>query len=150
MSVQYSPEYRIRPQSGYLDRLINETGGTLIDTPEDVYRGKMKDIFGVVNLTPVLLITALILFMLDIALRRLNLPLAALEEKLSVLKIKPKHHSKKPIKAKGPVYMADDTIKLWPETEEKPDKKEKTEEKGKVVSDNLDTSALLKKKKSRV
>ncbi len=150
MSVQYSPEYRIRPQSGYLDRLINETGGTLIDTPEDVYRGKMKDIFGVVNLTPVLLITALILFMLDIALRRLNLPLAALEEKLSVLKIKPKHQSKKPIKAKGPVYMADDTIKLWPETEEKPDKKEKTEEKGKVVSDNLDTSALLKKKKSRV
>ena len=150
MSVQYSPEYRIRPQSGYLDRLINETGGTLIDTPEDVYRGKMKDIFGVVNLTPVLLITALILFMLDIALRRLNLPLAALEEKLSVLKIKPKHHSKKPIKAKGPVYMADDTIKLWPETEEKPDKKEKTEEKRKIVSDNLDTSALLKKKKSRV
>lgn len=149
ISVQYSPEYSIRPQSGYLDRLIKEAGGTVINAPEDVYKGKTKDIFGSVDLTPALLILALVLFIFDIALRRLNLPLAAMEERLSVLRAKLVPQSEKPAKAKGLIYTASETVKPQPKTEEKPEEKAREEKREKPGSDKLDTSSLLKKKKNR-
>jgi hypothetical protein len=86
ISVQYSPEYRIQPERGYLDRLIKEAEGTLINTPEDIYKGEMKDIFGTVDLTPVLIILALILFLLCYCLKKAEPALAAVEGKLSAVK----------------------------------------------------------------
>jgi hypothetical protein len=151
ISVQYSPEYRIQPPSGYLDRLIKEAGGTLINTPEDVYKGKIKDIFGAIDLTPTLLILALILFMLDIALRRLNLPLAILEEKLSAIRAKLLPSGKKSTKLKRPlktmsevVKPAENKVRLQAEAGEELEPKAKEPK-----AENLDTSALLKKKKNR-
>jgi Mg-chelatase subunit ChlD len=147
ISVQYSPEYRIQPQSGYLDRLIKEAGGMLINTPEDVYKGEIKDIFGAVDLTPTLLIAALILFMLDIALRRLNLPLAAVEEKLLAARAKLIPKGQKSVKIKRQFNTVDEIpkpvekkIQPQPEIEAKPEK---------AKTENLDTSALLKKKRGR-
>ncbi|MHB1392869.1 MAG: VWA domain-containing protein [Clostridia bacterium] len=155
ISVQYSPEYRIQPPSGYLDRLIKEAGGTFINVPEDVYKGKIKDIYGAIDLTPTLLILALILFMLDIALRRLNLPLAVLEEKLAALRAKLLPKAKKHVKAKRSqntmgeaVKSAENKVQSQPK-EEKPETKAKASNVEKPKVENLDTSALLKKKKSR-
>ncbi|MDD3706136.1 MAG: VWA domain-containing protein [Clostridiaceae bacterium] len=152
MSVQYSPEYRIQAESGYLDRLIKETGGTLINTPEDVYKGEIKDIFGAVDLTPTLLILALILFMLDIALRRLNLPLATVEEKLSAAKAKLMPKGQKSAKVKRQVEavkLAESKVQSKPEAEGKPEAKAKEAKPEKTKAENLDTSALLKKKRNR-
>ncbi|KUO69599.1 MAG: hypothetical protein APF77_08905 [Clostridia bacterium BRH_c25] len=157
VSVQYSPEYRIRPAAGYLDRLVKEAGGTLINTPEEVYKGETKDIFGATDLTPMLIILALILFMLDIALRRLNLPLAALEDKLSVIKAKLMPQRKKPVKVKSPLNTvraagkpAESKVQPQPEAVEKKDTKAKESKREKPKDESLDTSALLKKKKNRL
>lgn len=156
ISVQYSPEYKIQPDSGYLDRLIKEAGGTLINTPEDVYKGKIKDIFGAVDLTPVLLIMALVLFMFDIALRRLNLPLAAFEEKLSAVKTRFVPQFKKPVKKKGSLTgmgeaakPTENKVQSQSKAEVRPEVKVKEPKQEKPKAENLDTSALLKKKKNR-
>lgn len=156
ISVQYSPEYRIQPERSYLDRLIKETGGAVIRSPEDVYKGEIKDIFGTVDLTPTLLILALILYMLDIALRRLNLPLAAVEEKLSAARARLVPQVKKPSKIKRPLNTVGEVPKATrnnvltqPESEDKPEKKAKESKTEKLKSESLDTSLLLKKKKNR-
>jgi Mg-chelatase subunit ChlD len=154
ISVQYSPEYRIQPEAGYLDRLVKETGGMYINTPEEVYKGKLKDIFGTMDLTPALLILALFLFMLDIAVRRLNLPLAAVEEKLSELRTKLIPKGNKPAKAKlntmadvvKPVVIS---VHSQTEAEKKPEEKTKELKPEKPKAESLDTSLLLKKKKKR-
>lgn len=155
ISVQYSPEYSIESPAGYLDRLIKEAGGILINSPEEVYKGKIEDIFGAIDLTSTLLIAALILFMLDIALRRLNLPLAVLEEKLSTLSAKLRIQGKKankPTRLQGTISESAKPV----ENQAKPQQKaEAKPEKPKDVSsavgstENLDTSSLLKKKKNR-
>jgi Mg-chelatase subunit ChlD len=155
ISVQYSPEYRIQPTSGYLDRLIKEAGGTLINAPEDVYKGKIKDIFGAIDLTPTLLILALILFMLDIAIRRLNLPLSVLEEKFSSVRAKLVSKGEKSVKVKKPPMTVNEAVKPIENIVRTQHKEEKTEKKLKVKkiekpkTEGLDTSGLLKKKKNR-
>ena len=73
-ALQYSPEYKIRPKSNNMDLLVNETGAQYINSPEQVYLGEIEDIKGRTDITNILLILALVLFVLDIALRRLNIP----------------------------------------------------------------------------
>ncbi|HYE82572.1 MAG TPA: VWA domain-containing protein [Clostridia bacterium] len=157
ISVQYSPEYRLQPASGYLDRLVKEAGGIFISTPEEVYKGELKDIFGAVDLTPSLIILALILFMLDIALRRLNLPLAVLEDKLNWLRSKFGTNWKESAVSKKKVMLKQE-ITVQQETRSESISSaagKKSEAKGldnkveKPKAENLDTSALLKKKKNR-
>ena len=147
VSIQYSPEYRLDQKKDNVERLAKETGAVYIEKPEDVYKGKMEDIFGVVDITPFLLILAIIIFLMDIALRRLNLPLNKVEDKLVQLKarympkkkksvmytIKPKEE-KKPEPINPPVQQE---VAEAPKTEVKP------------KAENLDTSALLNKKKNR-
>jgi len=116
----------------------------------------MKDIFGTVDLTPTLLILALILYMLDIALRRLNLPLAAVEEKLSAAKAKLIPQIKRPAKVKGPnnsmgeaPKAVEKKVHMPSQAEGKPEAKETGAKPEKPKTENLDTSTLLKKKKRR-
>lgn len=156
LSVQYSPEYRIQPDKGYLDRLVKEAAGVYVEKPEDVYKGDMKDIFGVRDLTQVLLILALILFMFDIALRRLNLPLTWLEDKILWLKSKFGVLWKKSAKVKkslaktqGLPEKKDTVVEKQLTAEEKPDTKKSEKKSEKPKTENLDTSALLKKKRNR-
>lgn len=143
LAVQYSPEYKLQPEAGYLERLVREAGGTYINKPEEVYKGKLKDIYGSTDLTPALLIAALLLFMLDIAARRLNLPLAAIIEKASVLRARLFPERAKPVKVKKVQFQGNEPKAQKPEAREAEVKKVKTE------AENLDTSALLKKKKNR-
>lgn len=157
LSVQYSPEYRIQPESGYIDRLLKEASGVFIEKPEDVYKGNIKDIFGIIDLTPALLILALVLFMLDIAFRRLNLPLEWLEQRLDWVKGKLKTTTGKPLKArKGLVAKQETVVRKETESEakvqtegKKPDVKMPERKTEKKNPESLDTSALLKKKKNR-
>jgi hypothetical protein len=154
ISIQYSPEYRLDQKNDNVARLAKEAGAIYIEKPEDVYKGKIKDIFGVVDITPFLLILALLVFLADIALRRLNLPLNKLEEKLVALKSRLIPEKKKPamltMKPKReikhePMKAAEPAAQI----EQPKVKPEKPKEKQAPKSESLDTSALLKKKKSR-
>jgi uncharacterized membrane protein len=147
LSVQYSPEYRLDPKSDNVERLVKEAGGIYIEKPQDVYKGKLEDIWGVVEMTPFLLILAILLFLTDIALRRLNLPLDKLEEQLSKLKVRLAVKKKKPgmhtIKPKAEKTQEAEKQNPSQEAKIKPKQKEKPKE------ESLDTSALLNKKKNR-
>jgi Mg-chelatase subunit ChlD len=147
VSIQYSPEYRLDQKNDNIERLVNETGAIYLEKPEDVYKGKMEDIYGIEDITPFLLIMALLIFLIDIALRRLNLPLNKVEERLTGLKAKyfikkkkPAMHTIKPKEEKVPEVATQpkqQKIKETPMPKQKP------------KAENLDTSALLKKKKNR-
>ncbi len=155
LSVQYSPEYRLDPKSDNVERLVKEAGGIYIQKPEDVYKGKLEDIWGVVDITPFLLILAILLFLIDIALRRLNLPLDKLEEQLGRLKArfavkkkKPVMHTIKP-KAEKPQVPEGPAAKQAAKEDTSGHVKAKPKQKEKPKEESLDTSALLNKKKNR-
>ena len=88
-AVQYSPEYRIN-NSDNIEKLVAEVGGKIIKEPKEVFAGEIQNKRGQRDLTPYLIALFLILYMLDIALRRLNLNTgklkAALEKAGSSLK----------------------------------------------------------------
>lgn len=164
LAVQYSAEYKLNQTSSTLDALINETGGTYINSPEEVFTGKLKDISAKLDLTPLFLVLAIILFMLDIAVRRLNIPFEKVNlffgfvkrkvEKLIKIKLPQNKYKRRP--AYESMISVDDTtdkgeIKAKEKLEKKvvaeqkqPEIKQKNLEKTK--EDTLDTSALLKRK----
>ena len=85
-AVQYSPEYRIN-NSSILEKLVFEVGGKIISEPKEVFYGDIQYERGQKDLTAYLLSLFLILFMIDIAMRRLNLSankLIAVFEKISL------------------------------------------------------------------
>jgi len=75
LSVTYSPEYDIRLKSSedFLRRLVEETGGRILEKPEEVFRDDLEPVWAQTELSPYLLPLALVLFALDIAIRRLRI-----------------------------------------------------------------------------
>lgn len=162
LALQYSPEYRIASEKSSLDNLVKEAGGSYISSASEAFKGSPKHIPGKIDLTPYLLALALILFVLDIALRRLNIPLHKLQrfmerisDKLTSLRRYKKKNAKIKIDKKQLRSEVQENLKANSEkveknkelkpkikiSEEKPD-----EEKEESI---LDTSALLKKKQKR-
>lgn len=156
LSVPYSPEYAIEAKTEKLDRLVNEAGGKFIKDPKEVYEGPIADVTGRRDLTSVLLLFALLLFLADIAIRRLNLPLEKLSRLFSkvskIIKIERKG-SKAEVSEKSADIekKADSLIEKQSQVEkgEKEIKAEVKKETKKEISETLDTSALLKRKKKR-
>lgn len=72
-ALQYSDEYKFNTNAEKLDVVVKETKGTFINKPEEVFEGKLEREYKKINLTTPLLIISILLFMLDIAYRRLNL-----------------------------------------------------------------------------
>ncbi|MCY6371596.1 VWA domain-containing protein [Clostridium ganghwense] len=148
-NLPYSPEYKMYNENNSLDLLLKESGGIYISTPDEVFKGKIEDVLGKRYLTEILLIIALILFVLDIALRRLNLPFERIEEKLSKIK---KYH----VKDKKKIVKSDDKkvkvhenndINKHHTDESKVNKKVREKGKEQSQKEMLDTTALLKNKK---
>ncbi|MBC8060413.1 MAG: VWA domain-containing protein [Clostridiaceae bacterium] len=81
-AVQYSPEYKINISSTNLDKLITYIGGKNIKAPNEVFGNELIHKKGQRNITIFLLSLALILFMFDIALRRLNISMYKLKSML--------------------------------------------------------------------
>lgn len=76
ISIPYSPEYRIPEDdaSSFIDRLLYESGGRLVQNPADVFSGELAPVVGIIDITPILIALLIIIFFLEIALRRLNIP----------------------------------------------------------------------------
>lgn len=75
LAVNYSPEYDLR-QSGSIDflkEIVAQTGGRIIDNPEEIFREDPEPVWTQTGIWPWLLPIALLLFVLDIAMRRLNI-----------------------------------------------------------------------------
>ena len=152
-ALQYSPEYKINNNSSSFDKFITFIGGKNITNPKEVFVKSMTNKSGHRDITTFLTSLALILFMLDIALRRLNFSLNKLRgtfskintsvvafAELSVNKIRKRYK-----KEKGTYYetLKDEDVPV--EKVIKEDKEEVSEEKNSI--DPLDTSQLLKNKR---
>lgn len=73
--VPYSPEYNLIKTNGkeLLERLIYESGGRIIKNAGEVFSGDTTEIENINDISDFLLMLALVLLIIDIAVRRLNI-----------------------------------------------------------------------------
>jgi len=72
--VPYSPEYRVLGSNeGLLDRLARRTGGRLISDPAQAFVHDLPSVAAPRPLWPALMVTGALLFVLDVAVRRLRI-----------------------------------------------------------------------------
>lgn len=76
LAVSYSPEYDIRDKQGiaFLERFIQNTSGRMLEDPSEVFSYEGESVKKRKDAAPYLMPIMLILFILDIALRRINIP----------------------------------------------------------------------------
>ncbi len=77
-ALQYSKEYRFAEVSNNLDGFVNQTGGRYITEPGEVFDTELEGAVSKRDITQVLLVLAVLLFALDIVVRRLHLDWLAL------------------------------------------------------------------------
>ena len=160
--LPYSPEYDLNRAKDrtFLAKLAQEGGGKLVEKAEDVLKRHPEKVWSETDLTSVFLILAMMLFMIDIAVRRLHIPskkLQAIVVKLQMpAKIKKawtkaRTNETPPIKPAAPGLKKTDPNKTdrsnqvpredKPKT---PDKKDKTKQ-----QQTSHTSKLLEFKRKR-
>ncbi len=71
----YSPEYDIRHTSSrnLSEHIAGKTGGRLLENPEDILLDELEPVWRYHEIWPILLLLALILFIVDIVLRKLGI-----------------------------------------------------------------------------
>lgn len=157
--MQYSPEYKFPENNNLLENMVNETAGKFIKSPNEIFKENLKSVADITSLTPLLLLLTLIIFVLDIAYRKLKLDWTNL-----IRKYLPKFNIKLPEMQKEgssiTIEKVQDINTTWSETEdvlreEPPKLKEKAMQQVKKTknikreSQTLDTTSLLKKKRDR-
>ena len=157
-ALKYSDEYKFNTNSVKLDSLVSETDGSFINKPEEVFEGKLEKEYKKINLTNLLLILALILFLFDIAYRRLNLDFSKYI-KIGIRNKKKKTNEKNFVKKELAVEKevdnarttekSSDSLKGEVKKKEKKSKLKKEKKLEKPKYQTIDTNALLKKKKDR-
>lgn len=163
-ALQYSDEYKFNTNGEKLDVVIKETKGSFINKPEEVFEGKLQREYKKINLTTSLIIISILLFMIDIAYRRLNIDLVRLfkkrKDKVKKEKISKNNNSMKvesktikeqnKLKIKSSTEAEEQNSTKKNEIKDKESKKPKKKlEREALKKDSLDTSALLKKKSDR-
>ena len=163
-AMQYSQEYRYADISGNLDSFVENVSGRYIEKPEEVFDTKLTGSVSRKDLTEWLLLAAILLFVLDVAVRRMRADwLAGIVNgwKRAAGGLKGKSAAGKMTKNsdKTEKNQASDRISDK-KPDRKPDRKQKkavrksdrrSDQTGNDVRDEsvIDTSALLKKKKDR-
>ncbi|WIV11505.1 VWA domain-containing protein [Proteiniborus sp. MB09-C3] len=154
VTSNYSKEYDITATSNRLELLKNKSGGKFITNPSEVFTDDLNRVFGSRELYPIFLSIALLLFIFDIAIRRLNLgniKLRREKDNANVITSKAKVQNIKVIgekagsKKRNTFNKSDLDIMTGLEKKEKQEAKEgKVTEK--TVDQGLDMSRLLKAK----
>ncbi|MBU3206017.1 VWA domain-containing protein [Clostridium algidicarnis] len=167
IAMQYSPEYKFFKDKGALDKLVEETKGTFVKSSDEIFNSSLESVWSRIDLSNILLSMALVLFIIDIAYRRLNLNTKLFKVKGKTGKQYKKskksfkkninNEDKDTIKGKLEKVSNKDFVKsnfnTLDETENnkkdidtnKDNKKQNLSEKSKT----LDTSSLLRKKEER-
>jgi uncharacterized membrane protein len=83
-ALQYSPEYKLKDTSSSIDKVLEAAGAKFISRPDEVFTYDIERKKGQRDLSTILLAAALILFLIDIALRRLNLNLYKIKEFMKI------------------------------------------------------------------
>lgn len=173
-ALQYSDEYKFNTNGEKLEVVIKETKGSFINKPEEVFEGKLQREYKKINLTTPLIIISILLFMLDIAYRRLNIDLVRFfkkrkdkvkkektaknndSAKVEIRDIKENNTSGAKVKEQTNLNIKSSTEAEKQNSTKKEEIKEKEIKKSKKKlekeapkKDSLDTSALLKKKSDR-
>lgn len=83
--MPYSSEYDLLEGSNeaLLQKIAYEGGGRMLDDPAQVFKSELPPVEGKVDPTRVLFIAIFILFIIDVALKRLNLRMDLLKKKLA-------------------------------------------------------------------
>lgn len=72
-AMQYSPEYRFDQTADGLEAFVSQVNGAYITYEDPVFDDKLETVRARTNLAVPFLITALVLFLLDIAVRRMGM-----------------------------------------------------------------------------
>ena len=72
-AMQYSPEYRFDQTADGLEAFVSQVNGAYITYEDPVFDDKLETVRARTNLAVPFLITALVLFLLDIAARRMGM-----------------------------------------------------------------------------
>lgn len=142
-NIQYPSEYDLRKFSHgreLLEKLTAQTGGRMLTSPQEVFSEKIRTSYTDKDLSTILIVAALVLFLFDVAIRRFSVISEKLE-KLSRLIFKKK--TKIAVKTEF-----EKTVKQPEEKKEeiKKDIKKNTDESTKIQST---ASILASKKKKR-
>lgn len=164
-AVQYSNEYKIETGKNPLKGWINEVDGKWIKTGDDVKKEKIEQVASKKSLILYFLTLAIILFMAEIVLKRIQFDWSKLkvhEKKDSVLRskvsdklfeVQNKEYSKKQEKEVLDSKMQQETVKDQKKSSRTSAKgKKKANKKSKDTKEqksSLDTELLLKKKNQR-
>ena len=164
--IPYSPEYdRIeKSKNNVLEKLALEGGGRILKNPEEVFSGELKKTVAINDMTNILLALILILLILDIALRRLNIPFEKLEPVMNKitekskavtglvakqLKRERKYVAKQPKPEKAGDKSQKNDVQLKEDFDEKVSGKDKAKEIEKKDEADSDISKILAKKRNR-
>jgi Mg-chelatase subunit ChlD len=84
LAMPYSPEYDLLSSNGgaLLQKIANEGGGRILESPAQAFEGGLPSAEGITDPSLWLLIAVLILFLADVALRRLSIRPGFLKGKL--------------------------------------------------------------------
>ncbi len=164
-AMQYSREYRYAEISNNLDGFVAQVGGRYITEPSQVFDTDLEGAVSKTDITQALLIFAILLFVLDIVMRRLHLDWLAVAGNVAIwirakaLGAKKEGRQKKNTESGKMKKTADEKDNKNIETTEKakvPEKKKRTDfsaadkkKKRESQPEVIDTAALLKKKQER-
>lgn len=144
--IPYAKEYEIKEQGqgiGLLKRITDSTGGRMLTSPEQVFETQAQDAYTQKDISNLLLILALFIFLVDIALRRFLFILEQIQAKAVILgqNFNQKIENTKQ-KSKQEKIIQKQVSKA--ETEKQPPKKETSENSAKNTA-----SLLAQRKKKR-
>ncbi len=166
-AMQYSPEYRFDLLTEGLERFVQQADGQYVTYEDPVFDEKLETVRARTNLAIPLLIAALVLFLLDIAARRMNLDYlewltVPFKKKKAASKKKEKavSEAKPEVKEKSGEAVSPQIENDWVAANEKrkkqeaarktkktrPEKKKQAEN---TENQNLDMEELLRKKQDR-
>jgi Mg-chelatase subunit ChlD len=146
-ALQYSPEYKITPETNSMDKMMSEMGLSYITEPSEVFAGELKSVSSKTPLTTYFLVLSIILLFIDIVIRKLNLSFRKLffKKQENTEELKEKKAEKLNL-AENPIQAGTEALAAQGKDSSSIRGTESTKENTKG---NLNTSALLSKKKKR-
>ena len=164
IAVQYSSEYRIVEDTKLLEQWVEDTNGSFVEQPVEIFKKEIERVNAKKNLAPYFLAIAIFLFMIDIVCKRLDIRKLELVKKGGQLfdktskrykeqnqNVIEKQRKKKAIENKTNKLNSNfnNKQKEWNVSTEKKEPTKSETEKTKNNKELLDTATLLKKKNQR-
>ena len=164
IAVQYSSEYRIVEDTKLLEQWVEDTNGSFVEQPVEIFKKEIERVNAKKNLAPYFLTIAIFLFMIDIVCKRLDIRKLELVKKGGQLfdktskrykeqnqNVIEKQRKEKAIENKTNKLNSNfnNKQKEWNVSTEKKEPTKSETEKTKNNKELLDTATLLKKKNQR-